>query len=393
MTQRVGLSKTPGKRSGESVTKSTGRSVQQLFTDNRPSAQFQQGIQQMATGSQRVQQQQAVQLMVNTSQPVQFATDADGNIHFPQAERANVDAMMAANEIDPDKFSAANYAHLQGLHAALVTAVTDDPEYEVSDDYYAFLDYCENHLLEAGRPDWNAAVDAGADHYEAAAPAARTYQASAQATWPGRAAMPAAFRQAVTNKVAQRVAQRAAAIQAAYQAYQNNDRLLPGTINAIRDALGPDADLATVQARLQLVYGRQCTITRQNWLQHLGIAGEAINGLQNLHFTTFNDAVTTPAGLRVDQNTVQQLCTTLFTGVAVEARLHATLVVGANRYHKYWGGTYSANQAAMSVDERARLDGEYNRMINHITLLVTAAKSSHGRVSDNANGQQNNVGP
>lgn len=395
MTQRVGLSKIPERRAGEPVVKSAPSANQSAisFNDNRPYAQEQQSVQRMAANSHRVQQQQAVQLMVNASQPVQRATDKDGNISFPPAERVNLDAMMAANDIDPNNFSVADYTHLQGLHAALVAAVVADADYDVSDDYYAILNYSEDHSLEAGGPEWNTAVEAGADHYEAAAPAARTYQASAQATWPGRAAMPAAFTQAITAKVAQRVAQRAAAIQAEYQAYQNNGRLLPGTINAIRLNLGGGADLATVQARLALVYGRQCTITRQNWLQHLGIAGQAINGTANLHFTTFNDAVTTPAGLRVDQNTANQLCDALFTGVGAEARLHATLVVGVNRYHKYWGGVYSANQGGMSVAERGQLDGEYNRMVAHIRALVTTAKNNHGRVSDNANGQQNDVGP
>lgn len=357
----------------------------QQFIDNRPIASAQRGIQLMANNSAQVKHLQSVQAMVSSQQPIQRAVDEEGNVSFPEEERVDIDAMLDANGVENmELLTAAAYAHLQGLHAALVAAVVADADYDVSDDYYAILDYHTVHNLVAGaeQVDWNAGVAAGADHYEAANPANRTYALSAQATWPGRvaAAWPAGFTAAIQAMVAQREAARVAAINAAYQAYQANGRLLPITIVAIRQALGLGADLAAVQLRLTTVYERQCTISRQNWLIHLNIAARAINGNANLHYTTFNDAVTVGAGLRVDNNTVPQLCTHLFESVANFERLHATLVVGVNRYHKYWGGAYSANHAGMNAAQRIQLDGEYDRMIAEITARVTTAKANHGRV-------------
>jgi hypothetical protein len=136
-------------------------------------------------------------------------------------------------------------------------------------------------------------------------------------------------------------------------------------------------------------------------LQHLRIAGEPINGSANLHYTTFNNSVAPQAdiaNLRVDENEVDQLCAELFTAHTASVwQLHATMVVGGHRYHKYWDGTYGSSPGApaISAGDRVTLNNEHTRMVNEITGLVTEAKARHGRVSANQNGAQinNNVGP
>jgi hypothetical protein len=186
------------------------------------------------------------------------------------------------------------------------------------------------------------------------------------------------------GSVAARVAQRAAAIAAAYQAYINNQRLNVGQIHAIQLALGPAADLAAVNARLVLVYGRQCTITQPNWLMHLDVAGHNIDGTRALHYTKYNNAVTIPVGLRVDLRTRPQLCATLFASAARLQRLHATRVVGGQATHRYWGDP---------VTNDVVLDAEYDRLWQAMRALVLTAKNNHGRVGDNANGMRTGFGP
>jgi hypothetical protein len=166
---------------------------------------------------------------------------------------------------------------------------------------------------------------------------------------------------------------------------------------ALKAALGQEnADHPTLdqaKARLALVYERQCTVSRENGLTHLGIAVGNVNGTANLHFTKFNDSVPNPLpALRVDNLSMDQLCAALLGAVAAERRLHATQVLEGKSYHKYWGGQYSANVNADGHDTTI-LDGEYTRMVTWMETKVTSAKTAHGRVGTNANAQHTPVGP
>lgn len=322
---------------------------------------------------------------------------------LPNGER-DIDGFLAENGFAaPYACTAADWATLTAQHATLLGLIGANDEVDLESvggvAYQALVDAATEMELIAGNAGWGTAVTAGADAFElnpgAGTVAVKT--ARAAAAWPGRHGMPAPFPAAVIAEIDGRAAARAAEIVAAYEAY-NDGRLNAGTRARVRVALaaGGGANLAAVNARLALVYGRQCTVTRLNWLQHLRIAGEPINGNANCHYTTFNNSVAPEANiaaLRVDQNTVDQLCTALFTASTVwQRQLHATVVDGGNRYHKYWDGSYSAGvPAAGAVLDR--LDAEFDRMHLEIRNLVISAKAEHGRVSDNSNGGQTPVGP
>jgi hypothetical protein len=327
-------------------------------------------------------------------QVVQRSLDENGYT-MPEDEREDLDGFLTGNGfVMPFACTEANYAQLQLEHAALLNLIGEDDQVEVDSNeglaYQALVDHANDVNLVAGNDGWNAAVTAGADGFEAAPGLGdlAAQNAAAQVVWPGRIDMPATFSAAVRAEIARRVAARQLAIANAYAAY-NDGRLLPGTINAIRNNLGAVATLDQVNTRLALVYGRQCTVTRENWLIHLEIAGQAINGTPNLHFTTFNNSVASQAdiqNLRVDQNDRNALCAELFINNTIHGqRLHATVVIGQDRFHRYWGDGPVLNQVA--------LNGEYDRMRAFIHARVTAAINQHGRVGHNDHAQQLNIGP
>jgi hypothetical protein len=123
----------------------------------------------------------------------------------------------------------------------------------------------------------------------------------------------------------------------------------------------------------------------------LEIAGENLDGpAAGTHFTTFNDALTKGNKLdnwRIDRTDVDTTCNMLFGRVASLGQIHATVVVGPDRYHKYWDGTYSDNVLDHGIDTGA-LDTEQIRMATAMTSKVQTAKDRHGRVGNNDRGQQ-----
>jgi hypothetical protein len=322
--------------------------------------------------------------------PVQRYPDEDGQLE--EAEKPGLDDFLAHNFQDPDRFTLADHGVLAGLYAQLL-AVEGNTN-AVGDAWDAVYDHANANHLEAGKAPWDNAVEQAADAYEANTAAG--YAAAADAAWPGMAARPADFLNAVQAKVAKRVADRLRAIADAYTAYTNDNRLLPGTVNAIKAQLLNDfpagADLAAVNTRLALVYQRQCKVSRENWLTHLGIAGGNLKGhaQANFHYTAFNDTVPNPlpADFRVDNHTVGELLAGLFLQVATDLQIHATRQIGGVRYHCYYDGTWAPRNPNDKL-----LNDEVALMNREMLDGVTAAKNAHGRVGTNVYGQQLNVGP
>lgn len=306
------------------------------------------------------------------------------------AEKPTLDEFLVENWGDHVYYSAAAYGAMAVLYATLLQNEGNTDTVEAAWD--AVDQAAAAAHLVAGNPPWTAAVDLGANAYEAN-PAA-DYPAAAAATWPGRVAVyPPAFEVAVQNQVAARAAARLLAIDNAYTAYTDNERLLPGTVIQIKAQLLQEhpggANLVAVNARLALVYQRQCTVSRENWLTHLGIAGGNLKGAAqpNLHYTTFNNSVPNPLVLRVDLLTVPQLLAGLFTVVATDLQIHATRQIGQTRYHRYFNGVFN-----FADPQDVPLNNEYDRMHREMTEGVTRAKAAHGRVAANDRGQQLAVG-
>ena len=323
---------------------------------------------------------------------------------FPDLERNSLDEFLDENGIaTPFICSLADYNILIARHVQLATDIPTTNEVKFNSPsgraYEAVVDFAGLIELTDRNPDWIAAVDQAAIAFEANSAGGQA--AAVVAAWPGRPGIPIPddFSAEVGRKITSRALARAANIAAAYQAYLDDDRLNAGTVIAIKQAI-PGADIASVNTRLEVVYARQCRITRQNWLEHLGLAGGNTNpkGSPRIHYTKFNDALAAEgdiANLRVDQNTTAQLCDKLFIDhIDWWQQLHATVTVGDDRYHRYWSGALGTQQT-QDKDITTKLDTEYERMRLEITLLVTEAKNRHGRVAANRNGQQTsqNVGP
>lgn len=326
----------------------------------------------------------------------------DGENRMPAGELASVDGFLHDNGFDPNLFSPADYATLTQDHANLVALHGDDANHADLHGqtpfvarYDTVLDWATDHRLEDGSNSWTAAVQAGATHYEANAAAG--YNAAALATWPGRnPPHPAGFEVAITDRVAANVAQRNADIAAAYQAYRGDGRLLAGTIDQIKAAI-PNADIATVNARLATVYAGQINVTRQNWLTHLGVAGNNMDGPNGFHITTFNNAVTTD-GITLNTMTVAAIMDVLFATVNTTGRIHASRKGAGPDNRKYYSGAagaagayYQAGVAGIAPAGQilVQLDAKYTEMIQTMTAKVTQAKQNHGRIGANARGQQN----
>jgi hypothetical protein len=337
--------------------------------------------------------------------PVQRVLNDDGNGYtLPNNERTLNGFLTANGFVLPFACSAADHVTLSANHAILLNLIaanaTADEGSAGWTTYEALAASAGDMNLVPGCAAWNTAVLAGATRFEgnpgAGDQAAK--DAAAAAEWTGRAAAPVGFAQAVTAKIVQNAADLAAARETAYLAYQGDGRLLVGTINLIKQALGAAPTVAAINTRLAAVYARQCNITRQNWLTHLEVAGATVNNsaVPNVHFTKYNNAVAAEgaiAGLRVDQHDVAALCDELFVNyITANFQLHATVEVGAVSHHKYWGGHRSPG---VPGGVTARLNTEYDRMRDFFITRVTSAKASHGRVAANQYAQQTNanVGP
>jgi hypothetical protein len=329
-----------------------------------------------------------------------FLDDED---RLPAKDRELDDLLKSLGCDDPYLFSQADYDHLKNLHDALVQREDNFNEEAVAgalkteragmrQAFAAVEQYAENHYLEDGSYAWDIAAEQGAIHMENNAGA--NENAAAIAVWPGRGAgaHPDAFERKIAAVVQERAQARERAIDTAYQGYIDNSRLLAGTVQNIRQALRADATLDEVNTRLTTVYQRQCEPTRENWLSHLGIAGNAIDGNAGLHFTTFNDSVPNPLAVRVDLRTRNELMDDIFGAVATARQLHATKVYNGFSYHKYYDATYIPAGGPPNIEAKAALDGEYNRMIQVMRGRVQAAKDAHGRIHHNNYAQQLGIG-
>ncbi|MEO7735559.1 MAG: hypothetical protein ABIY55_31685, partial [Kofleriaceae bacterium] len=184
----------------------------------------------------------------------------------------------------------------------------------------------------------------------------------------------------------------------AFDAYRDGlkPKLLSGTIKEVHDQLAVRGAYTNQQAldSLEATYEDQCAVTRVNWLVHLGIAGDNVIGSAADHWTKFNNSI--PPGLvsvRVDLAPVPALCASLFAAVASNLQVHATRVVGAERYHRYWDGTDSPNIAADNFAvarpvEFGELVARYDLMIAALTAGVRTAIEEHGRVAGNKLGRE-----
>lgn len=184
-----------------------------------------------------------------------------------------------------------------------------------------------------------------------------------------------------------------------FRAYQDgaDPKLLLGTILRVHANLNARADYndSDTLAALQETYENQCSITRENWLTHLGIAGDNVKiGPDSDHYTTFNNSVPAFATLSVDTyNTVDSLCDELFENPNEFRRIHATRVVGVERYHKYWGDVYSNNVQDNDLENSnpvayGQLNTRYDQMRADMRAQISIALQKHGRVGTNNLSQQ-----
>ena len=164
-------------------------------------------------------------------------------------------------------------------------------------------------------------------------------------------------------------------------------RLLTGTIIAVLKALPKGSDNKAALARLKAVFGDQCMVDRGEWLTLLGIAGDNVKvGPAADHYTTFNNSL--PMGTDVSvlnraSNAAGALavCGDLFEKVVPVLRIHSTIVVGINRYHRYWSrgpAIYSVNVA--NPNPHAPLDARYQTMVNDMRSKVLDVIKVYGRV-------------
>jgi hypothetical protein len=198
--------------------------------------------------------------------------------------------------------------------------------------------------------------------------------------------------EAATEAARKKAAGLISAAEAACAEYREKDWLLPGTVSEIeRLELAPER----VAAALKQVLDAQRAATRTNWLAHLECTkANRIDGTENCHFTTFANGVmpgveTLDAGQSVDE-----LKTELFNRVTSGKQIHATVVQGSTRYHRYWDGTYissTGSRAAPPAPTKAQLDAEWTRMKTVLTARIEQARASFGRIGANRYGRQIDV--
>jgi hypothetical protein len=85
------------------------------------------------------------------------------------------------------------------------------------------------------------------------------------------------------------------------------------------------------------------------------------------------------------------ICNDLFTVAPWYDQIHATRVVGVNRYHRYWDGHESPNVAVDNFDTDAAyadLTARHAQMIRDMRAGVEVARRNFGRVARNERGQQ-----
>lgn len=179
-------------------------------------------------------------------------------------------------------------------------------------------------------------------------------------------------------------------------AFRDDGKLVAATYDAILEKL-VTAGAFTLQAakdELKRVYGLQCEVKRDDWLTLLGVAGSnvKVGSPDGPHYTTFNSGVLSGAAFASVDQDLDVLCTRLFkTGITSAFQLHATVVVGTDRHHKYWDGTYSWPFKDLSASEKvkaqgARLDEWHGKLVSDMRKKVQEAIAAHGRVGTNKTG-------
>jgi hypothetical protein len=170
-------------------------------------------------------------------------------------------------------------------------------------------------------------------------------------------------------------------------------RLLTGTIIAVCRALPKGSTNKVTLDRLAEVFEQQCEVPRGEWLTLLGIAGANVKiGSASDHYTTFNNSVPVGTDVSVFNSTANNagavaVCGELFEVVAPVLRIHATFVVGVDRYHRYWSRgapIYSPN--VVVPNPYPALDARYQTMVNEMTSKVLEVIKVYGRVGTKKQG-------
>jgi len=170
-------------------------------------------------------------------------------------------------------------------------------------------------------------------------------------------------------------------------------RLLAGTIIAAFKALPSGSSNKAALDRLAEVFEDQCEVARGEWLTLLGIAGANVKvGSDADHYTTFNNSVPVGTDISVFKRTANAagataVCGELFEQVVPVLRIHATFVVGPDRYHRYWSrgnAIYSLNVA--NPNPYPALDARYQTMVNDMRTKVLDVIKVYGRVGTKALG-------
>ena len=180
--------------------------------------------------------------------------------------------------------------------------------------------------------------------------------------------------------------------------FRQGGKLLQGTYDKILKNLASAGafTLAAAKAEVQRIYDLQCNVTRLNWLEFLGVAGAnvKVGDANGPHYTTFNNGVLQGAATASVTLSLDALCQRLFeTGINSTDQVHATVVDGANRYHKYWDGTYSGHYYAMNLAAtNPGLDGKltewHKKLVDDMRKKVQQAKDAHGRIGTNVRGPE-----
>jgi hypothetical protein len=177
-------------------------------------------------------------------------------------------------------------------------------------------------------------------------------------------------------------------------AFRNGGKLVMATYDAILKKLGDAFTLAEAKAEVDRVYSLQCDVKRDDWLIFLGVAGAnvKVGDPNGPHYTTFNAAVLRSAATASTNQSLDALCTELFeTGIGPMLRIHATVVDGEDRYHKYWGGAYAnhyynKNLAGTNKGLDAKLTEWYDKLVADMRKKVKEAQDAHGRIGTNRRG-------
>ena len=191
---------------------------------------------------------------------------------------------------------------------------------------------------------------------------------------------------------------------ASFAHYRDTDppRLLVGTLVRIFEKLRAGAAYTNTDALslMETTLVQQCDVTRLNWLEHLNIAGDNVKvGGDADHYTTFNTSVPAATIVSVsvyDDSTrsmrsTDDICNDLFTVAPWYDQIHATRVVGVNRYHRYWDGHESPNVGIDGFAAHAAyadLTARHAQMIRDMRAGVEVARRNFGRVARNERGQQ-----